>query len=101
MTGHRLTVTAVCVSSPLIEATCSCGTLVLDGEFAISLDRLAELMHEHIVAAESSRQVDPVVNPRSVLPPEFYGDEPSPVEHTGPVVYPITDGNGRIIGHSY
>lgn len=82
MTGHTLHISA---AFGKVEAECSCGTLVLDGEFAVTLDRLADLQHEHINTAERMRAVDPVVNPRSVLPPEFYGDEPSPVEHTGPM----------------
>lgn len=98
MTAHSLTVSSVMgARDSRLEGVCSCGVEVLLDEWTITLDRLAELQHEHINTAERERQVDPVVNPRSVLPPEFYGDEPSPVEHTGP--FPVTDGFGRIIGY--
>ncbi len=99
MTGHTLTIRGTDFGSTGCDlvAECSCGEYVVQNEVAVTLDRLAELMHAHIVESESSRTVDPVVNPRSVLPPEFYGDEPSPVEHTGP--FPVTDGFGRIIGY--
>lgn len=98
MTGHTLTISAhrTAPEGCDITALCSCGEYVLADEVAVTLDRLAELMHAHIMEAEATRSVDPVVNPRSVLPPEFYGDEPSPIEHTGPV---LVDWPGDDLGH--
>lgn len=68
----------------VLLADCSCGYGLTPSRLhTATLDQLAQLADEHMQDAESSRTVDPVVNPRSVLPPEFYGDAPNQVEFYG------------------
>lgn len=55
MEGHTIVVTALPDDGrAYLEADCTCGASVVADEWSITLDRLAELAHQHIESSDAA-----------------------------------------------